>query len=77
MVLDGVTFKCDGKSIRMVGIDAPELPGHCRPGRQCAPGDPYASTEDLRELIANGAVQCRKVDTTLMAAPSRAVPPEK
>ena len=43
-VLDGDTFTCDGKRIRMAGIDAPELPGHCRTGRDCAPGDPYDST---------------------------------
>ena len=62
-VLDGDTFKCDGQSIRMVGIDAPELPGHCRPGRECTPGDPYASSANLEALIAGGEVACRTVDT--------------
>ena len=38
-VIDGDTFDCDGTRIRMVGIDAPELPGHCRPGREGTPGD--------------------------------------
>lgn len=62
-VTDGDTFDCDGKPIRMVGIDAPELPGHCRPGRECTPGDPYASTENLRRLLSAGSVECRKTDT--------------
>lgn len=62
-VLDGDTFDCDGQRIRMMGIDAPELPGHCRPGRDCTPGDPYASTENLRQLLAAGPVECRKTDT--------------
>lgn len=61
-VIDGDTFKCDSVTIRMTGIDAPELPGHCRPGRECTPGDPYASTENLRRLLAAGPVQCRKTD---------------
>ncbi|WP_414887642.1 thermonuclease family protein [Sphingomonas sp. Leaf339] len=34
-----------------MGIDAPELPGHCRQGRACAPGDPYRSTESLRAAM--------------------------
>lgn len=61
-VIDGDTFDCDGTRIRMVGIDAPELPGHCRLGRECTPGDPYASTAHLRQMMSAGPVECRKTD---------------
>lgn len=62
-VIDGDTFDCDGTRIRMVGIDAPELPGHCRQGRECTPGDPFASTKHLRQLLGTGPVLCQKTDT--------------
>lgn len=62
-VLDGDTFDCGATRVRLAGIDAPELKGHCRPGRKCAPGDPYASTENLRRLVTWNSVQCRQTDT--------------
>jgi endonuclease YncB( thermonuclease family) len=62
-IIDGDTFSCGGIRIRLEGIDAPELPGHCRRGRACTPGDPYASTENLRRLTASAAVECQRVDT--------------
>lgn len=40
----------DGR-IRLIGIDAPELPGHCNPGRRCSPGDGAASRGMLRRLL--------------------------
>lgn len=47
--LDGDTIRCANlpASVRLTGIDAPELPGHCRRGRACAPGDPVASRAAL------------------------------
>jgi micrococcal nuclease len=48
---DGDTIRCGEERIRLLGIDAPELPGHCRQGRVCAPGDPIASTESLRAAL--------------------------
>lgn len=61
--IDGDTLKCsDGRRIRLQGIDAPEMPGHCRTGRACTPGDPYASTDNLKRLIARGRLQCRQTD---------------
>lgn len=46
-VTDGDTLRCGSERIRLLAIDAPELPGHCRRGRACAPGDPHASTSSL------------------------------
>ena len=51
-VVDGDTLRCEGERIRLLGIDAPELPGHCRPGRDCAPGDPYAATRSLERALS-------------------------
>jgi len=50
--VDGDTLRCGRERIRLRGIDAPELPGHCQRTRACAPGDPFASTASLREAIA-------------------------
>jgi endonuclease YncB( thermonuclease family) len=46
-VTDGDTIRCNGERIRLLGIDTPELPGHCRKGRACVAGDSYASTQSL------------------------------
>lgn len=48
---DGDTVRCGDERIRLVEIDAPELPGHCRAGRVCAPGDPVASKQALQALV--------------------------
>ncbi len=53
---DGDTIRCGNERIRLLGIDAPELPGHCREGRRCAPGDPYAATTSLRKAIAGSVL---------------------
>ena len=53
-VTDGDTIRCGDERIRLLGIDAPELPGHCRSGRSCAPGDPYASTRSLQAAMEKG-----------------------
>lgn len=50
-VTDGDTIRCNGERIRLLGIDAPELPGHCRTGRHCAPGDGYASKRSLSDAM--------------------------
>jgi micrococcal nuclease len=52
-VTDGDTIRCGDERIRLLGIDAPEMPGHCRPGRQCVAGDPYASTDSLDDAMAS------------------------
>lgn len=48
---DGDTLRCGSERVRLLAIDAPELPGHCREGRVCAPGDPYASTSSLADAM--------------------------
>jgi micrococcal nuclease len=48
---DGDTLRCGAERYRLLGIDAPELAGHCRKGRVCAPGDPIASKANLSRMI--------------------------
>jgi endonuclease YncB( thermonuclease family) len=62
-VIDGDTFACGQRRVRLQGIDAPELAGHCRPGRRCTPGDGVASRAHLQQLVAWSQVQCRQTDT--------------
>jgi micrococcal nuclease len=50
-VADGDTIRCGDERVRLLAIDAPELPGHCKGSRVCAPGDPYASTDSLRQAM--------------------------
>lgn len=61
-VTDGDTFRCGGRRVRLQGIDAPEMPGHCRPGRDCTPGDPDASAANLRRMLQWKSVTCRQTD---------------
>lgn len=65
LAIDGDTLVCLWRSqrvhIRLNGIDAPELAGHCRPGRVCAPGDPIASKANLASLIAGKRVSWRSL----------------
>ncbi|WP_322740305.1 thermonuclease family protein [Sphingomonas sp. M1-B02] len=55
IAVDGDTLRCGRELIRLIGIDAPELPGHCQTGRDCAPGDPIASKLAL-DALSRGAV---------------------
>ena len=52
VVTDGDTIRCGAERVRLLGIDAPELPGHCRGGRACVPGDPFASTASLDRAMS-------------------------
>lgn len=60
VAIDGDTIAAAGKRVRLVGIDAPEMPGHCRAGRNCAPGDPVASKEALQAFLDMGSVHCER-----------------
>lgn len=60
-VTDGDTIRCGDERIRLLGIDAPEMAGHCRRGRTCAPGDPQASADALAARIEGKALSIRRV----------------
>ena len=61
-IIDGDTFTCAGERIRLSSIDAPEMPGHCRAGRECTKGDPYAA-QDYLSSLTRGEVICKRKDT--------------
>jgi len=62
---DGDAIRCRGnnKSMRLFGIDAPEMPGSCRPGRACTPGDPYAARDYLARITAGRTITCKRLST--------------
>lgn len=55
IAIDGDTLRCGKERIRLLGIDAPEMPGHCRRGRKCVEGDPYASKAALAAMLKGKA----------------------
>jgi len=58
---DGDSIRCGKERIRLLAIDAPEM-GPCHPaGRHCAPGDPIASRDNLRRLIAGDRIEVERV----------------
>lgn len=61
-VTDGDTLRCGAIRVRLASIDAPEMPGHCRRGRVCVEGDPYASKAALERLVTSGTVICHQTD---------------
>lgn len=62
---DGDNLRCANVpgSMRLQGIDAPEMPGACRPGRRCVDGDPFAARDYLRGLTRGKILQCTQEDT--------------
>ncbi|KPF73314.1 hypothetical protein IP88_09640 [alpha proteobacterium AAP81b] len=60
-VIDGDTISCRNlpARVRIVGIDAPELPGHCNPGRRCTPGNGGAAKRALIAMVRGGRVTLR------------------
>lgn len=45
--------------MRLYAIDAPEMPGACRPGRQCTLGQPRS----LASLTAGMSARCIQLNT--------------
>lgn len=58
--VDGDTLRCGAERVRLIGIDAPEMPGHCAPGRRCVAGDARASKAALAALIAGRPVRLER-----------------
>ncbi len=56
-ITDGDTIHCGERKVRLNGIDAPEMDGHCKQGRTCVEGDPVAAKSYLQS-IANGTLEC-------------------
>lgn len=60
---DGDHIRCNDRgSLKLFSIDAPRLPGECRRGTACVPGDPIAARDRLRALTANKKVRCTTLD---------------
>jgi endonuclease YncB( thermonuclease family) len=61
--VDGDTIACANlpANVRLLGIDAPELPGHCRRGRVCTPGNGNASRRALAAWLKTGPAWVRAV----------------
>lgn len=67
LAIDGDTIVClvgnERVHIRLNGIDTPELPGHCRAGRTCAPGDPVAAKTAMSAMISGKRVRWLNLGT--------------
>jgi endonuclease YncB( thermonuclease family) len=62
---DGDTLRCsDGTRVRLHAIDTPEMPGACREGRSCAPGDPYRAKAALVKLAGRQTLRCDRTGTS-------------
>ena len=61
---DGDEIRCANKSgsMKLFSIDAPRLPGDCRPGRACVPGNPTAARDYLRDLTQGKKIICTSLD---------------
>lgn len=63
-VTDGDTIRCGEERIRLTGINAPEMRGHCRRGMDCPPGDPIASSQSLRAAMQGKRLTIRRFYTS-------------
>lgn len=60
-VIDGDTLRCGRERVRLLAIDAPELGGKCRLGRQCVEGDAEASKRALERLVLRRRIKLERV----------------
>lgn len=60
-ILDGDTLQCGQVRVRLAGIDAPELDGHCKAGRKCTEGDAAAARLALVQLTRS-TVACTAIE---------------
>lgn len=58
--IDGDTIRCRKEHIRLIGIDAPELPGHCRRGRTCVTGNGWKSRETIAAEMRGKQIEIRR-----------------
>ena len=58
--VDGDTLRCGAERVRLIGIDAPEFPGHCRAGRSCVQGDAQVSKEALARNVRGQQVRLER-----------------
>lgn len=61
VAVDGDAIRCAGERIRLLGIGAPELAGHCRQGRNCVAGDGEAAKRAMAALIRGRSVTIERV----------------
>jgi micrococcal nuclease len=59
--LVGFGIMGDRTRYRLNGIDAPEMPGHCRRGRNCVVGDPDLSRASLDVALDKGQVEIERI----------------
>lgn len=62
-VTDGDTIRCGDERVRLLGIDTPEMPGHCRRGRNCVEGDPHAAKRSLERLLQGQELTIQRIGT--------------